>query len=418
MPQKAALPGRGPQAAGSQPETFKRGRQTGGEAGARAQQDGGHEEARVECEHPVEGKRGGHQRPGARQQPRAGERAAGGSDERQHDALCQHHAVEAQAPRSERRADGHFARLRRGARQQQAGHVRRCDEQQADHRAGHGEESRARLLPHLLKQRLDLQVVVFVRGGESFGEAQVQRVEAPLRLLGAYVGAEPRQAIVRARAARLGGGRERDPDHDFVLLVGQKSPASHAHHRMNLAVQRDGLACDVRAGSEAPLPQRVADHRHAILARKEAAAGRHGVVEHAEVIGGDGEAAQDLRAVEARQALSRPTELRVPGEGGGFEQARLLPVVQKIGAAHALAPAEVAKAFKADDAVRGAVGRGRQQDIMRHGEDGGACADAQGQHARGQHGRAGIAADAPRRFAKVVTEGGQGHGNTNALFIY
>ena len=131
------------------------------------------------------------------------------------------------------------------------------------------------------------------------------------------------------------------------------------------------------AGGEPPLPQRIADHRHAILVRKEAAAGCHGVVEHAEVTGGDGEAAQHLRAVEARQALSGPTEFRIPAERGGFEQARLLPVVQEVGAAHALARAEVAEAGKPDDAAGVAVGRRRQQDVVRHGEDGGSCADTE-----------------------------------------
>lgn len=61
--------------------------------------------------------------------------------------------------------------------------------------------------------------------------------------------------------------------------------------------------------------------------------------------------------------------------------------------------------FQVDDFVRGAVGRGREEDGVGEGEDGGGCADAEGEGGDGEEGGAGIAADAAKGFAEVVTEG-------------
>ena len=147
-----------------------------------------------------------------------------------------------------------------------------------------------------------------------------------------------RQACQRQKCrARLFVGllEDRVDCHGVTLIVGRVSQREAGSQRVQTLLrlcQRD----TGRQTGEAVAPRCVQGewnprlHVVELVAGSEAAAGGHGLVEDAEVIGRDSEAAQDFGTVEAGEALPGPIELGVLGEGGAVEQAGFAAVVPEI----------------------------------------------------------------------------------------
>ena len=221
--------------------------------------------------------------------------AAGQRDD---DALGEELPEQALPRGAERGAHRDLLRPRRGAGQQQVGHVGAGDEEHEPHRAEKDEQGGPDIAGGLEAQAGDVEtpvrrVLVGVIPLELLGEGP----HLALGLRHRHPGLHPRREVeILVGAAVVGHliGPEHDRRPDLRVPVEEVAePARHdPDHLEALAVERQTSADDLRIRPEDPLPGVVAEHRdvlapHRVLARLERAAqhGRH--LQRGEVPSGD-----------------------------------------------------------------------------------------------------------------------------------
>ena len=224
------------------------------------------------------------------------------------------------AARAERDADRHLLVPCRGAREQQAGHVRGRDEQQQPD----GREEQQHGLPdighEIGAQRRQLDARELVAGGEVALERRRHGVHVGLRAVDRLRGLQPRHhreiAVVALRRG-IDGGRQRivrhapvrrDPGAGSIGVVDRRR--HHADDRVWFVVDAERLADRVRPRAEALPPEPVAQDRDPRRARPfvgggEGAAEHRLHVEHVEEVGVDDRAGDALRPIALRRARSR-----------------------------------------------------------------------------------------------------------------
>ena len=200
--------------------------------------------------------------------------------ESQQQALRQKLPHQADAPRAHRQAYPELLVPRRGARQQQVGHIRAHNQQ---HHAAHRHQNLQRCQQQGLRARVRLpdgqqrgahtRARVRVLPGELLGQGR----DFGIRLLHGHARFRPRQPQQVTRVAvpqhpvrhgvelrrhhQRNPGFERQPRHAAAKLR-----RSHADHRQLLPVHAQCAADRARVAAESPLPKAVADHGHRIAA--------------------------------------------------------------------------------------------------------------------------------------------------------
>ena len=196
---------------------------------------------------------------------RRDERARRSARERQHQALGEELADDAQATGAERETNRDLALARKAAREREAGEVHARDEQHETH----GPEQDERGAP---QQGIDALIVEGHGGhaarpnGSFHGKCGVdlrsEHADGCVCLLDRHAGpaASEQGVAVRERFVEVEGhGRFQRPPHVGPPGQPTKSSRRHADDGQGGAIESDDLAQHIRVAAKAPLPQAVTD---------------------------------------------------------------------------------------------------------------------------------------------------------------
>ena len=327
--------------------------------------------------------------------------------EAQHERLGEQLPREAPARGAEGRPQGHLARARRGAGQQQVGDVRAGDQQDQRHGAKGGERRNLHLVRReIVPQRPHVRAPALVLG---VGRGEPVRHGAQLfaRPLDRHTRLEPPEKlqIPRAPGRIVRKWRQRDVRHlqEGEVHVGRQ----HADDRVRPAVDADGPTDDGRIGLVAAPPELIGqdDDRSGarlVVSRVDLSTERRDDAEHAEQARAHGSARDPLgiRAAGQRQAAILDGDERV--EGG-----RLALPVEEV-AVRRRRPA-AARGAPHRPGIHEAIGIAERQRLderrVHDAEHRRVGADAERQAEDGQAGQHGRPAQRAERVANVLGEG-------------
>ena len=340
--------------------------------------------------------------------PEENGQAGDGAEQREEHALRQQLTDEPCPGGSQRLADGHLAPSRAGARQEEVRNVQAPDEQDQSHRTQQQHQRLVHVADHgVLEGHQSHRPPVRPRviAGELAVQGGHQRVQALLRLRDGEPGCEardgrrkvppvPRRVIEQGRAVEAGGGPDLDVPVPGRSPRGVEVRRHHADDVVQVRVELDTSAHDVRIAGEGPLPHAIADddlrgESRPVIPGIEGAAQPRLHPDHMEVVRRHDQQAHALGLRRAAQIV-----VVVPRRRDVFEDPRALEVLP-LGLGHSHVPRAHSRKIvpDADQLLGPWIGQRMQEGGVHDAEDRGGRSDAHG------HGRDHDGGDA-RRLAQ------------------
>ncbi len=328
----------------------------------------------------------GHRRRGEeRNGPRSQKQTGHASGRRQHQALDDQLADDAQPARAKSDADGDFLLTIDGAHEQQVCDIRAPDQEHERDGPRQQSKCRAHILYELILRPRHQRPAVPVRLGELRLELSCDGVHLHPRLLERHAGLQPRDgedAGMPATILRQRGRPRTESDIDVRRLKELESRGQDADHRVRPVVEQE-RSTDRIAARKSPLREARAQNRQVfsarpILAVGEVAASFDGYAKQRQQCGGDHLRRDPLGIARARHRHARGAKRRHSGE-------RLRPraPVVIVVARHRQGRELGRLLVEDDDIVWPVVRQRREQYRVGDGEDRGVRADAERQREDG-----------------------------------
>jgi hypothetical protein len=305
-------------------------------------------------------------------------------------------AHESPTARSKRRADGELFFARRGARQEQIGHIAASDEQKQSHGGQDDEKRGAKAANDQIREGVNLDgemfgVVLWIDGGQMLGNDREIRLRLAFGDSGLQMAKHKPVAIESEMWSGIGvAGLFRNPE---VGIAPGKTRRHNADERAGRIVQDEGLVEDGGVGVEAVDPSLVAQDEHGGRARFIVRGLDHAADErgHAQKFKG---AWRHIPAAEAIRSFAIGVEhVSAAIRDDPVKDVILLDEVQILGAGVSAAPPRSilfrVVDLNGNEVLRVRVGEGLHENILDNAEDGGRRADAQRKSDHRHNGKAG-----------------------------